>query len=138
MAAVLLQAPMPNRYLQVVLKWCVGRSLKMRLFRSSPSAPLASLRVPRPRLVHSMASNPVIVLAVVAGAGFAVLMGYATARFFLDDDQKDNRTPGQEFEQAQYMREIRLRNHEDIAASLGYNQQQLVRWASRLNVCTCS
>lgn len=74
-----------------------------------------------------MVSNAVIVLAIVAGAGFVLLCGFASTRFFFGDSRRDDLTlPGTEFNQAAYMREVRIRGQESVAGSLGHHKQHLV------------
>lgn len=75
-----------------------------------------------------MANHQVIVLGVIAGAGAAVLCGYAITRFYFKDPPSKNADGGEgDFNQAAYMREVRLRNQDTIAAVMGLGRRDLVR-----------
>lgn len=64
---------------------------------------------------------------VVAAAGAAVLCGYATARFYIPSSEPETlEGMGGEFTQAQYQREVRLRNLEIIAERTGHGRNGLV------------
>ncbi|KAK5114134.1 hypothetical protein LTR62_002704 [Meristemomyces frigidus] len=59
----------------------------------------------------------VVVLCVIVGCGVTVLMGWAlTHRLFPSDVAPPEDADGS---QARYMREVRLRHHDDLAAGLG-------------------
>ena len=65
-------------------------------------------------------SDAAVVLFVILGAAAAVGLGWAaTHRFFIPTGgSRDDVEPGRsEFSQAQYMREVRLRHQEDLAAT---------------------
>ncbi|EMD00479.1 hypothetical protein BAUCODRAFT_144143 [Baudoinia panamericana UAMH 10762] len=70
-----------------------------------------------------MATNyTLITLAIIAGCGVCVLLGWAVAHQFFPDTTTSSRHQhegGMEFDQQQYMREVRLRHHEDLAAMFG-------------------
>lgn len=67
---------------------------------------------------------------VIIAAGAAVLCGYATTRFFTTSTPEENlESVGGEFTQAQYQRELRLRNQEKIAEMTGHGRNTLV-WLS--------
>lgn len=71
-----------------------------------------------------MVNSQVIVLVCVVGAGAAVLIGYAIHNFFFKPGADDNKAGvGDEFSQAQYMREVRLRYAEQMAGSNGYGRR---------------
>lgn len=71
-------------------------------------------------------SDGVVILLVILGAGASVIVGYAIFRFFGQDGPKESTNVGSEFNQAQYMRDVRLRNQEDLAGMYGYGPQHLV------------
>jgi hypothetical protein len=61
-------------------------------------------------------NSQVVVLVVIIAAGAAVLIGYATTRYFVGRvPDGDTEGPGSDFNQAKYMREVRLRNSEQLA-----------------------
>lgn len=67
-----------------------------------------------------MISDQLIVLCCIIGAGVLVFMGWAvTHRFYQQESRPIVEGLGQEFSQAQYMREVRLRNHDQIASMNG-------------------
>ncbi|EME82789.1 uncharacterized protein MYCFIDRAFT_174330 [Pseudocercospora fijiensis CIRAD86] len=68
----------------------------------------------------------VVVVCVIVGAGAAVLIGYATTRYFFGNTS-NNDGPTDEFNQAAYMREVRLRNVEQIGAINGYGHRHMAR-----------
>ncbi|CZT25526.1 uncharacterized protein RCC_11259 [Ramularia collo-cygni] len=71
-------------------------------------------------------NNQVIVLIVVAAAGAAVLCGYAITRFYTNSAPNEHlEGVGEEFSQAQYQRELRLRNTEKIAEMTGHGRHTL-------------
>lgn len=74
-----------------------------------------------------MVNNQVIVLIVVVAAGASVLCGYAVTRFFFSDPPRQNGVDANgEFSQAAYMREVRLRNQDNVAAVMGFGRQDIV------------
>ncbi|CAK3740151.1 Hypothetical predicted protein [Lecanosticta acicola] len=83
-----------------------------------------------------MVRNAVIVLAIVTGAGFLVLCGFALTRFYVFNApaRDDLVSARQEFSQAQYMREVRLRNQGIIAGGLGRGRPHLARANSAAEV----
>ncbi|KAF7195864.1 hypothetical protein HII31_02744 [Pseudocercospora fuligena] len=68
----------------------------------------------------------VVVVCVIVGAGAAVLIGYATTRYFFSNTSSSD-GPTDEFNQAAYMREVRLRNVEQIGAMNGYGHRHMAR-----------
>ncbi|KXT05695.1 hypothetical protein AC578_5634 [Pseudocercospora eumusae] len=66
----------------------------------------------------------VVVVCVIVGAGAAVLIGYATTRYFFSNTSNSD-GPTDEFNQAAYMREVRLRNVEQIGAMNGYGHRHM-------------
>lgn len=73
-------------------------------------------------------NSQVVVLVVIIAAGAAVLIGYATTRYFVGRvPDGDTEGPGSDFNQANYMREVRLRNSEQLAGINGYKPHRLVR-----------
>lgn len=80
-------------------------------------------------------NSQVVVLVVIVAAGAAVLIGYATTRYFVGRvPDGDCETPGSDFNQASYMRDVRLRNSEQLAGINGYRPRDLVCIASLLVV----
>jgi len=68
-----------------------------------------------------------VIFLCVLGAGFVVLIGYATLRHYQSSDSRRNHENvllenGQN--QDEYMRAVRLRNQEDIARAHGYWNQR--------------
>lgn len=67
------------------------------------------------------------VFLIIAGSGLFVLMGWAVAHHFHQDvPTETTHMAGREYDQAVYMREVRLRHHEDIAAVVGGGRNALV------------
>lgn len=74
---------------------------------------------------------PVIVLCIIAGAGAAVVLAYAaTHAFFRRHAGKDADDEGANASQVQYMREVRWRNHDTIAAAHGFHH--MLVWMSNI------
>jgi hypothetical protein len=72
--------------------------------------------------------NTVVVLIVICAAGACVLVGFATTRYFTSNDTVVNlQEPGEGSTQAQYMREVRLRNQEKLGYEYGHGQHALVK-----------
>lgn len=72
-------------------------------------------------------NSQVTVLVVIIAAGAAVLIGYASTRYFFGrEPQQVSGDAGNDLTQAVYMREVRLRNTELIAATNGYGRRDLV------------
>lgn len=70
----------------------------------------------------NMVNNSVIVLGVILGAGVAVFLGWAMTHRFQQtagENVTNHEGLGTDFSQAQYMREVRLRHHDDLAAAFG-------------------
>ena len=64
--------------------------------------------------------SQVIVLICIGGAGLSVLMAYAIGHRIMGPDRPQlDVEAGREFSQAQYMREVRLRNCDNIAVMTG-------------------
>ena len=69
----------------------------------------------------STMNDQLIVLCCVLGSGAVVFLGYATTHFFFRQESGENAAnAGNEFSQAQYMREVRLRNAEGLAKANGF------------------
>ena len=66
-----------------------------------------------------MIDHTVIVLCVIIGAGASVVLGWAIAHHFESPAAGDNDVRTQEADQAIYMREVRLRHHDDLAMMFG-------------------
>ncbi|KAK4541982.1 hypothetical protein LTR36_007182 [Oleoguttula mirabilis] len=68
-----------------------------------------------------MVNNSLIVLCCIAGAGIAVFLGWAMTHRFTRPvpDATTHAGLGNDFSQAQYMREVRLRHHDDLAVAFG-------------------
>lgn len=65
-----------------------------------------------------------VVLLCIIGAGALVLIGYATSSFFVGRRREDdNDASHNDFSQAEYMREVRLRNQSDLQAMYGYGRR---------------
>lgn len=73
-------------------------------------------------------SYQVIVLFVILGAAGAVLLGWAATHVFhtKPPSPHGDYTAGTEFNQAVYMREVRLRHQEHLAASSQGGKRALV------------
>ena len=71
-------------------------------------------------------SDGLVIFLVILGAGAAVVLGYSVFRFFCQDGPKESIDIGGEFNQAQYMRDVRLRNQEDLAGMYGYGRRDMV------------
>ena len=84
-----------------------------------------------------MAMDPMVtVLVVIVAAAAAVVLGWATTRFFIArPPTRDTENASNEPSQAQYMREVRLRNTEMLARQYGYGPRDLV---SELGGNSCS
>jgi len=65
---------------------------------------------------NSNLSSGIIILLVLVAAGFAVLVGYSTMRFF--NNESDSYWHGRSEEQEQYMRDVRQRNTRDMVIPL--------------------
>ncbi|CAK1357655.1 uncharacterized protein RHO25_008241 [Cercospora beticola] len=74
-----------------------------------------------------MAMDPTVtVLIVIVAAAAAVVLGWASTRFFIaHPPTRDTENAGNEPSQAQYMREVRLRNTEVLARQYGYGPRDL-------------
>ncbi|KAK4503592.1 hypothetical protein PRZ48_004507 [Zasmidium cellare] len=80
-----------------------------------------------------MVNSQVVVLAVVAAAGASVLCGYAITRFYFTDPPRQNVDGANgEFSQAAYMRDVRLRNQDGIAAVMGLGRRDIKAAQDRL------
>jgi len=68
-----------------------------------------------------MGNQPSVVVPVcIFGSGAAVLLCWAAAHHFTAQVPRDtSHLPGAEFSQERYMREVRLRHHDDLAAVMG-------------------
>lgn len=72
-----------------------------------------------------------LIRIVIVAAGAAVLCGYAMARFYTPSGPADTlEGVGGEFTQAQYQRDVRLRNHAIIAEMTGHGRGTFVTIAS--------
>lgn len=75
----------------------------------------------------------VTVLIVIVAAAAAVVLGWASTRFFIaHPPTRDTENAGNEVSQAQYMREVRLRNTEMLAQQYGYGPRDLVSDPGRI------
>lgn len=80
-------------------------------------------------------SDGLVIFLVILGAGAAVIVGYASMRFFCQDGPKESTNGiGSEFNQAQYMRDVRLRNQENLAGDYGYGRCDMASAASWLRL----
>ncbi|KAK5727734.1 hypothetical protein LTR17_012496 [Elasticomyces elasticus] len=64
-------------------------------------------------------NSTVIVLPVILGCGVAVVMGWAISHRFIRPEESKEVPQDVVAQQAQYMREVRLRHHDDLAMSMG-------------------
>lgn len=72
-------------------------------------------------------SDGLVIFLVILGAGAAVIVGYATMRFFCQDSPKESTDGiGSGFNQAAYMRDVRSRNQENLASDYGYGRRDVV------------
>lgn len=69
---------------------------------------------------NSNLSDGAIIVIVLVAAGFAVLLGYSTTRFFHKQDDSNHLTTNDE--QAQYMREVRQRSARNLGVPSDFNQ----------------
>lgn len=78
-------------------------------------------------------SNSLVVLFIIMGAGIAVFIGWAMTHRFqgANGPRDDTETAGKEFSQVQYMRDLRMRHVEDLAAMMG-GRRVLVRCLKRM------
>merc|ERR1712014_105422 len=79
---------------------------------------------PRLELVPVLGAEEVVAIAI-CGALAAIGMGWAlTHRFYMNKQREEGvQNPSSGYSQAQYMREVRLRHQEDLAASqYGYGR----------------
>ena len=81
--------------------------------------------LPDPFTITTMISHTLIVLAVIVGAGVSVLLGWSITHHFESPGAGDIDLPAQEANQAIYMREVRLRHHDELATMFG-GQRALV------------
>lgn len=80
-----------------------------------------------------MVDQSIVVLCCIVGAGVAVFMGWAISHRFYDVPTRNGiADTANEFSQAQYMREVRLRHHDDIAMAFG-GQRALVGLLNEVN-----
>ncbi|TKA78281.1 hypothetical protein B0A55_04740 [Friedmanniomyces simplex] len=63
--------------------------------------------------------DTLIVLLIICGCGVAVFMGWAISHRFMPGDASNEVHPDAAAQQAQYMREVRLRHHDNLAAGMG-------------------
>ncbi|KAK3074996.1 hypothetical protein LTR53_002093 [Teratosphaeriaceae sp. CCFEE 6253] len=63
--------------------------------------------------------NSVIVLLVICACGISVFMGWALSHRFMKPDSDKEQHPDAAAQQAQYMRKVRLRHHDDLAVGMG-------------------
>lgn len=69
-------------------------------------------------------SQGAVIVIVIVGTGAAVLIGYSI--FYVSTrrgPEEDTSTAGTEFDQVRYMREVRLREVDAIAASHGLGRR---------------
>lgn len=71
---------------------------------------------------NSNLSDGAIIVIVLVAAGFAVLLGYSTTRFFYKRDDNDHLTTNDE--QARYMREVRQRSHRNLGVPSDFHQHR--------------
>ena len=71
-----------------------------------------------------MVSYSLVIFLSILAAGVAVLLGFATIRFYQDreGDEEQGRHLEPSQDQAMYMREVRARNQMDIARMTGYGK----------------
>ena len=65
---------------------------------------------------NSNLSSGAIIVIVLVAAGFAVLIGFSTTRFFFNKNDHDPRETSDE--QTQHMREVRRRNAKDMGLGI--------------------
>ncbi|KAI7216007.1 hypothetical protein KC333_g5091 [Hortaea werneckii] len=65
-----------------------------------------------------MVSHSLIVFCCICGAGVAVFIGWAVSHRFVQPPVAKEPAAG-DFNQAQYMREVRLRHQDQLAAVMG-------------------
>lgn len=116
-----------------VVKSCCSEVFSSELSNVEQSRLSFSI-LPRPSLVSAsrplakMVNPHVVTLGVIVGAGGAVCCGYAITRFFLRSAPQGHVDGANgEFSQAAYMRDVRLRNQDAIAAVIGLGRQDMVR-----------
>ena len=68
--------------------------------------------------------NSVIVLIAIVGAGGVVLLGFAFTNHWVKRSPESFEAMNNQFSQEQYMREVRLRNQDLIAAQYGWSRPQ--------------
>lgn len=87
----------------------------------------SSVRAFPPRPTTTAMDPQVVVICVIIGAGVGVLFAYATTRYFFDGRAETNiETHGNDFSQTSYMRDVRIRNTEQIAAMNGHGRRAMV------------
>ncbi|KAI7236014.1 hypothetical protein KC330_g3969 [Hortaea werneckii] len=65
-----------------------------------------------------MVSHTLITFCCICGAGVAVFIGWAVSHRFVQPPEAKEPAAG-DFNQAQYMREVRLRHQDQLAAVMG-------------------
>jgi len=70
--------------------------------------------------------NSVIVLFIIMGCGVSIVMGWAISHRFMAQTEEPQLHPDAATQQAQYMREVRLRHHDVLAVGMG-GRRALVR-----------
>lgn len=68
------------------------------------------------------ANYTLIVVIIIFGVGAGVIMAWAVAHRFFNEEEPDRFTISPE--QGIYMREVRRRNQEDMAAALGHRNRK--------------